>query len=164
MNHRFILNSKLMNKIKKSNLILLILFLCVIAYWIYVSIEGYRHRLFVAQHGIYDIAIITQEIPRKSGANEFNFNYDYKGVEYEFHDCLNALLSEQINVGDTVIIMYLTKDPKYANINENYRYQSCYGIPPQTGWKKLPKCATYDDVEYNTENTLFSFPETIKTK
>ncbi len=35
---------------------LLILFLCVIGYWIYVSIEGYSHRLFVAKNVIYNIA------------------------------------------------------------------------------------------------------------
>lgn len=153
-----------MNTIKKNDLILFFLFLCVIGYWIYISIVGYYQRLFVTQNGIYDIAIIKQEISRKSGANNFSFNYDYEGVKYEFHDCLNAQLSEQINVGDTVIIMYLTKHPKYANINKNYRYNSCYGIPPQNGWKKIPKCANYDNVGYNTENTMFSFPETIKTK
>ena len=41
---------------KKGDLMLLILFLCVIGYWIYVSIEGYSHRLFVAKNVIYNIA------------------------------------------------------------------------------------------------------------
>jgi len=153
-----------MNTWTKSEKLLIFLFLLGVFYTIKSAYDGYHRRSNVRKFGVYDIAIVFKKVHRKSASQVFFYSFDYKGVNYVSSDVLDGRLSKKIFVGDTVFIMYTKINPRFTFIEENYRYNSCYGIPPQTGWKKIPKCANYDNVGYNTENTMFSFPETIKTK
>lgn len=154
-----------MNTWKKSEKLLMVWLVFGALYVSKRSYDGYVWRSEVYKHGVYDIAVIVKKNYRiKSSNGIFFYSYDFKGVKYVSSDLLDGCISKQIFVGDTVLIKYTQKKPRSTVVDEKYRYISCYGIPPQTGWKKLPKCAAFDDVEYNTENTLFSFPNTIKTK
>jgi hypothetical protein len=153
-----------MNTWSKFEKLLMVFLILGVLYTIKSAYDGYHRRSNVSKYGVYDIAIVFKKVHRKSASQVFFYSFDYKGVNYVSSDLLDGRLSKKIFVGDTILIRYTQKKPRFTVVDEKYRYVSCYGIPPQNSWKKRPKCATYDDVEYNTENTLFSFPETIKTQ
>ena len=129
-----------MNTWTKSEKLILFFLILGVLYTIKSAYDGYHRRSNVRKYGVYDIAIVYKKVHRKSSSQVFFYYFDLKGVNNASSDLLDGRLSKKIFVGDTVFIMYSKINPRFTFIVENYRYNSCYGIPPQTGWKKLPKC------------------------
>lgn len=138
VNFRQMREVKLMKK--HEAIIFLIVLVSLFYFLFYKHDKQIKIQNTILKDGVYTIALINDEYASK-GSRDFysSFLINNTMVEVKYTDVSKEFyLSHEI--GDTIIIKFLPREPKKSIIIENEEYKSCYGIPPAEGWVKLPNC------------------------
>ncbi|HLW39388.1 MAG TPA: hypothetical protein VKX31_03280 [Brumimicrobium sp.] len=118
-------------------------FIFILLFIIYVVIgitNDANNKSNIKAKGQYSYGIVKKINIGGRVGDSFTYTFYFDGSIYTDKNPVGGDYSRNHQIGDTIIIKFLPKDPTKSMIIEDMKYKSCMGLPPKKGWKELPKC------------------------